>query len=52
MPNSPAALLPVGPQVEVLMTFTVLGTVPEPSTLALGAIGLAMLARSVYTRRR
>ncbi|NLF29721.1 MAG: PEP-CTERM sorting domain-containing protein [Planctomycetes bacterium] len=53
MPNSPAALLPVGPQVEVLMTFTVLGTaVPEPSTLALGAVGLAMLARSVYTRRR
>jgi hypothetical protein len=53
MPNSPAALLPVGPQVEVLMTFTVLGTaVPEPSTLALGAAGLAMLARLVYTGRR
>lgn len=53
MPNSPAALLPTGPQVEVLMTFTVLGTaVPEPSTLALGAAGLAMLVRAGYTRRR
>jgi hypothetical protein len=46
--SSPAALAPAGPPVEVLMTFTVLG-VPEPSTLALGAIGLAALVRSVYT---
>jgi hypothetical protein len=52
MPNSPAALLPVGPQVEVLMTFTVLGTIPEPSTFALGAAGFAMLVRLVYTGRR
>jgi hypothetical protein len=47
--GSPAALAPAGPPVKVLMTFTVVGTVPEPSTLALGAIGLAMLVRAVYT---
>lgn len=51
--NSPTAFLPAGPQVEVLMTFTILGTaVPEPSTLALGAAGFAMLVRLVYTGRR
>jgi len=51
--SSPAALAPAGPPVQVLMTFTVLGTaVPEPSTLALAAAGLAMLVRAGYTRRR
>ena len=51
--GSLAALAPSGPPVQVSMTFTVVGTaVPEPSTLALGAIGLAMLARLVYTGRR
>ena len=46
--SNPAALALAGPPVEVLMTFTVMG-VPEPSTLALGVIALAALARSVYT---
>jgi len=42
------------PPVELLMTFTVIG-VPEPSSLALSAAGLAIVLRSVYTvagRRR
>jgi hypothetical protein len=47
--DSPAALAPAGPQVKVLMTFTVMGTVPEPTTLLLGAVGLATLVRTVYT---
>lgn len=47
--GSLAALAPAGPPVNVQMTFTIVGTVPEPSTLALGAIGLAMLLRTVYT---
>jgi len=47
--GSPAALAPAGPPVKVLMTFTVVGTIPEPSTLLLGAVGLAMLVRTVYT---
>ncbi|HEX6964083.1 MAG TPA: hypothetical protein VF175_19600 [Lacipirellula sp.] len=46
--SSAAALASSGPQVQVQMTFTVLG-VPEPSTLALGALGLAMLVRTAYT---
>jgi hypothetical protein len=50
--GSVAALAPAGPPVQVLMTFTVLGAVPEPSTLALGAAGLAMLVRAGYTKRR
>jgi hypothetical protein len=55
-PNSSAAaaLAATAPQVQVLMTFTVLG-IPEPSTLGLGAAGLATLVRAVYTsgaRRR
>lgn len=52
---SPLALLPAGPQVKLLMTFTVTGVaVPEPATWALAAIGLAAMGRSVYTggRRR
>jgi hypothetical protein len=50
--SSLAALVPAGPPVQVLMTFTVLGAIPEPSTFALGAAGLAMLAGARYTRRR
>jgi len=38
--------------VQVLMTFSVLGVVREPSTFALGAAGLAMLVGAGYTRRR
>jgi hypothetical protein len=52
-PGSPAALAlaPGTPPVQVMMTFTVTGTqnIPEPSTLAIAATGLAMLVRSVYT---
>jgi hypothetical protein len=51
--GSPAALAlaPATPPVQVMMTFTVMGTqnIPEPSTFVLGAAGLAMLVRSVYT---
>jgi len=51
--SSLAALVPAGPPMQVLMTFTVLGTaVPEPAALALGAAGLAMLVGAGYTRRR
>ncbi len=51
--NGAAALVSAGPPVQVSLTFTVLGTaVPEPSTLALGALGLALLARCVYIGRR
>ncbi len=49
--GSPAALAPAGPPVKVLMTFTVVGTVPEPSTLALGAGGLAISCGRRLRRR-
>jgi hypothetical protein len=40
------------PPVNVQMTFTVFGTVPEPSALMLGLGGLAALGVSAYTGRR
>jgi hypothetical protein len=49
--GSLAALAPAGPPVKVLMTFTVVGTVPEPSTLILGAVGLAIMVGRRLRRR-
>jgi hypothetical protein len=49
-PGASTTALSLAPPVDVQMTFTVIGTIPEPATATLGALAFAALA--AYTVRR